>query len=160
LNKKSKIIIVIFTSLIILTSISFIIISKFELDKTSEINEIESIKKDKTQISETEKMDVNENKYYVVYIELDDGTASSFVPLKLNPGFSNDKDYHVSISIDDNGNVDKSEKIIVIENFLISNKNKETIKRIAGEKTYKEALKEIENRVAETKEKFEKEGII
>jgi hypothetical protein len=91
-----------------------------------------------------------DNKYYVVYIKQKNG-GSSFVPKKLNPGFKNDSDFHVSISFDDNGNIINNEKVIEIVDFSISSQNKEEIKKIAGIKNYKSALKEIEDRVLEIK---------
>ncbi|GAE48228.1 hypothetical protein JCM21738_5316 [Mesobacillus boroniphilus JCM 21738] len=65
----------------------------------------------------------------------------------------------MSISFDDNGDIINSDKIIVIDEFLISNDNKEMIKKIAGKDNYKEALKEIEDRVIDTKKGLEKEGL-
>lgn len=101
---------------------------------------------------------VKENKYYVIYIKQNNGTGSSFVPEKLNPSFKSDSDFNVSISIDDNGNIINDDKIIVIDNFLISTENKETIKNIAGTTNYDQALKEIEERVLETKKNNKKES--
>lgn len=103
---------------------------------------------------------VKKNKYYIVYIKQNNGSGSSFIPLKLNPKFRNEEDYHVSISFDDDGNITNPDKIIVIDNFLISKKNKETIKAIAGTGKYNEALKEIEERVNDTKKNLEKEGLL
>lgn len=48
---------------------------------------------------------VNENQYYIVYINANNGTGSSFVPLTLNPGLENDSNLNVSISFDDDGNI-------------------------------------------------------
>ncbi|MCM3587022.1 hypothetical protein M3182_14890 [Mesobacillus maritimus] len=101
-----------------------------------------------------------ENKYYIIYIEHGNGSGSSFVPLKLNPGFTNGTDFNVSISFDDNGNIINGEKIIVVRDFLISNENKEMIRKVAGKDDYEEALKEIEDRVEETKKNLEKEGLL
>ncbi|MBY0600456.1 hypothetical protein [Bacillus bingmayongensis] len=98
---------------------------------------------------------VKENQYYIVYIQQNNGTGSSFIPLTLNPGFEEGSNYGVSISFDDNGNINNDNKIIIIDNFLISNENKEMIKKIAGKDKYKEALKEIEERVIEAKKGLE-----
>ncbi|MDA1629924.1 hypothetical protein PDK42_19705 [Bacillus cereus group sp. TH172LC] len=98
---------------------------------------------------------VKENQYYIVYIQKNNGTGSSFIPLTLNPGFEEGSDYGVSISFDDNGKIINDNKIIIIDNFLISNKNKEMIKKVAGKDKYKEALKEIEERVIEAKKGLE-----
>lgn len=103
---------------------------------------------------------VNENQYYIVYINANNGTGSSFVPLTLNPGLENDSNLNVSISFDDDGNIINNKKIIVIDNFFISEKNKEMIKEIAGIDNYNDALKEIEARVNDTKKNLEKEGLI
>lgn len=119
----------------------------------------------KEEISQQEKtpnissIPVEENEYYVVYVNQNNGSSSSFVPLKLNPGFKNDSDFNVSISFDDNGNIINDNKIMVIDNFVISKENKEMIKKIAGIKDYNEALKEIEDRVNDTKRNLEKEGL-
>ncbi|MGG2028691.1 hypothetical protein AB1282_23585 [Gottfriedia sp. S16(2024)] len=91
----------------------------------------------------------DKNNYYIIYVKQENGVASSFVPLNLNPGFKNDSDYHVSISIDDNGNIINRDKVIEIDNFIVSKSNKKIIKKIAGKEKYNEALKEIENRLAE-----------
>lgn len=98
---------------------------------------------------------VKENQYYIVYIQQNNGTGSSFIPLTLNPGFEEGSNYGVSISFDDNGNIINDNKIIIIDNFVISNKNKEMIKKIAGKDKYKEAIKEIEERVIEAKKGLE-----
>ena len=98
---------------------------------------------------------VKENQYYIVYIQRNNGTGSSFIPLTLNPGFKEGSNYGVSISFDDNGNIINDNKIIIIDNFVISNKNKEIIKKIAGKDKYKEAIKEIEERVIEAKKGLE-----
>jgi hypothetical protein len=95
---------------------------------------------------------VKENKYYIVYIKRDNGAGSSFVPLKLNPGFRNDSDFHVNISFDDYGKIINGDKIIVIDHYKISKDNKKMIKKITGKEHYEEALKEIEDRVQNTKE--------
>ncbi|MHC1685353.1 MAG: hypothetical protein AB6733_20840 [Clostridiaceae bacterium] len=99
---------------------------------------------------------VQENKYYSVHIKYNDNDASEFVPLKLNPGLKDGDSYNVSTVIDDNGNI-IGDKIIVVDNFVISDENKEMIKKVAGN-DYDEALKEIEDRVNETKEQLKKEG--
>lgn len=133
------------------------------LDNKDDVNNITSdtgqIEKDSEReeslSSEVTMPPVKENKYYVIYIKQENGTASSFVPETLNPGFRNDSDYNVSISIDDNGNIINDEKIIEIDNFIISNQNKEEIKKIAGVENYDEALKEIEERVLEAKKSVE-----
>ncbi|MDY0407494.1 hypothetical protein [Paracerasibacillus soli] len=74
------------------------------------------------------------------------------MPEKLNPDFKNDSEYNVSISFDDDGNIINDDKIIQIDNFVISSQNKEKIREIAGERNYVAALKEIEERIQEIKE--------
>ncbi len=123
------------------------------IEKNKEFIQKETI--NNSPVSKEEK----QNQYYVIYIKYGNGSGSSFVPLSLNPGLKNDSDYHVSISFDDNGDIINSDKIIVIDEFLISNDNKEMIKKIAGKDNYKEALKEIEDRVIDTKKGLEKEGL-
>ncbi|WP_164216608.1 hypothetical protein [Virgibacillus sp. YIM 98842] len=91
------------------------------------------------------------NKYYVVYIKLKGGGASSFIPEALNPDFKFDSDTHVSISFDDNGNIINDGKIIIIDNYEVSNSTKNQIKEIAGEESYEEAIKEIEERIKEAR---------
>ncbi|MFC0301244.1 hypothetical protein ACFFIS_10510 [Virgibacillus soli] len=95
---------------------------------------------------------IKENKFYIIYIKRKNGSGSSFVPEKLNPDFKNDSEYNVSISFDDDGNIINDDKIIQIDNFVISSQNKEKIREIAGERNYVAALKEIEERIQEIKE--------
>ncbi|AMR05980.1 hypothetical protein PDN49_30450 [Bacillus cereus] len=133
----------------------------FFLEKKEEVtntNNEKSYQQEKS--SNTSSIPVKENKYYVVYIKQKNGNGSSFVPVKLNPGFKNDADFNVSISFDDYGNIINDNKIIVIDNFVISKENKEMIKKIAGINEYNEALQEIEDRVNETKNNLKKEGHI
>ncbi|WP_027634706.1 hypothetical protein [Clostridium hydrogeniformans] len=102
---------------------------------------------------------VEKKKYYVVEVVYNTGgSSSSFVPLKLNPGYKYDSDFHMNISRDDNGNLINGDKIIEINNFVISDKNKENIKNIAGSKNYEEALKEIEDKVETLKNDAIKKG--
>jgi len=99
------------------------------------------------------------NKYYSVYIRQNNGTGSSFFPQTLNPGINKDPSgYHVSLSFDDNGNIIKGEKVIVIDNFVISKDNEKMIKKIAG-KNYKAALQEIKEQLIDTKENIGKDGL-
>ncbi|MBD7913463.1 MULTISPECIES: hypothetical protein [Clostridium] len=155
MNNKKRI----FSVLIIILFLSLgVYIYNFFLNKKEVVNNAS-----KEEISQQENntnadsVPVKENKYYVVYIKQNDGTGSSFVPLKLNPGFKNDSDFHVSISFDDNGKIINDDKIIIVDNFVVSDENKEMIKKLAGINNYNEALKEIEDRVNETKENIEKE---
>ncbi|GKX66631.1 hypothetical protein [Inconstantimicrobium mannanitabidum] len=101
----------------------------------------------------------SDNKYYVVEIVYNNGSRdSTFIPLKLNPDYKWDSDLHVSTSRDDNGNLINGDKIIEIKDFVISDKNKEKIKSIAGAKKYEEALKEIEDTVEDRKKEAIKNG--
>lgn len=150
-NKK---IMVSFLIIILLLSLG-VYSYNFFLNKKKEVNNTYSSTVEKNN---TNSIPVEENKYYSVYIKRNDGNGSSFVPLKLNPGLKNDSSYNVNISFDDNGNI-IGNKIIVVDNFVISEENKEMIKNIAG-KDYDEALKEIEERVNDTKNNLEKEGRI
>lgn len=104
----------------------------------------------KKSSSKAIKPSADENKYYVVYIKQKNG-GSSFVPEKLNPDFRNDADYHINLLFDDNGKIINSQKIIEIDNFMISSQNKKEIKKIAGAKNYDAALEEIQARVMEIK---------
>lgn len=133
---------------------------KFFLNKKEEVktpNNKEISREEKK--TNTSSLTVKENEYYVVYVKGNNGSGSSFVPLKLNPGFKNDSNFNESISFDDNGKIINDNKIIVIDNFVISKENKETIKKIAGLKDYNEALKEIEDRVNDAKQNLEKKEV-
>ncbi|MDN0192958.1 hypothetical protein QI003_01245 [Bacillus stercoris] len=119
----------------------------------------------KNQVGKTQKQDSSysdnmvsdqDNKYYVIYIKQKNGTGSSFVPEKLNPGFKNDSDdFNISISFDDKGNVINNDKVIEVEDFSLSNSNKKKIRKIVGANKYDAALKEVEDRVLETKKELE-----
>ncbi|MCY7764705.1 MULTISPECIES: hypothetical protein [Bacillus] len=119
----------------------------------------------KNQVGKTQKQDRSnsanmvsdqDHKYYVIYIKQKNGTGSSFVPEKLNPGFTNDSDdFNVSISFDDKGNIINNDKVIEVEDFSLSDSNKKKIREIAGADNYDAALKEVEDRVLETKEDLE-----
>ncbi|WP_130859136.1 hypothetical protein [Gracilibacillus phocaeensis] len=85
---------------------------------------------------------ITEIKYYTVYIE-EGGDGTSFIPETLNPDFSKTDGFHVSLSFDDAGNIITHDKLIVIENYTLSEENKKQIKEIAGN-NYEEAIKEIE----------------
>ncbi|MEB4596204.1 hypothetical protein [Bacillus amyloliquefaciens] len=134
--------------------------NKAESDDISNIkNQVEENQKEEKNHSDSKETgSIKENKYYIIYIKQADGTGASFVPEKLNPGFSNDSDFDVNISFDDNGDVINDGKIIEVNNFLISNSNKKRIKEIVGAKNYNAALKEVEGRVLETKKKTEEEN--
>ncbi len=118
------------------------------------LKEIDSLS-DNSEISSP--YTVKENKYYIIYIEGENGWASSFVPLTLNPGFKYDSDHHITISLDDNGKIINGNKIIVIDHYMISNSNKEMIKKIAGTEDYDKAIKEIEDRIIEFQKRAKKQ---
>ena len=149
---KNKTVIVNLLIIILLISLGFYFYNFF-LNKKEETS-----RQEKNQDSSLTL--VKENEYYVIYIKLNNGAGSSFVPLMLNPGLKNDSNFNVNISFDDDGNIINDDKIIVIDNFVISQENKEMIKEIAGIKNYDEALKEIEERIDDTKKNLEKEGLI
>lgn len=120
-----------------------------------------SFLKTKDEVSSVSSTPIKQNKHYIVYVEYNNGgSASSFVPLSLNPELKDNYVFDVSISVDDNGNIINDDKIIVIDNFVISDENKKMIKNIAGTNNYDEALKEIEEWVNSTKINLEKEGLI
>ncbi|MHC5250971.1 hypothetical protein ACYRFS_06945 [Listeria kieliensis] len=98
----------------------------------------------------------DESKYYHVYVKYKDG-GSSFVPRELNPGFRDDQDYQISTSFDDDGNPIDDKKMIVINNFTLSNENKEFIKSIIGGEKYNAAIKEIQEQLIRIK-KDQSEG--
>jgi hypothetical protein len=135
-----------------------------ELQQENTLNQSldDGVNKDSLQEEEpiTDSANVKNNKYYIVYIRQENGSGSSFIPLNLNPNFKNDSDYHVSLSFDDNGDIINNDKVIEIDNFSISKDNKEAIKKIAGTEKYNEALKEIEERVTDTKKGLEEEGLL
>ncbi|MFT8312870.1 MAG: hypothetical protein ABF633_01295 [Clostridium sp.] len=146
--------------IIILTLSLGVYFCKFFLNKKEEVKTTSNkeISQEEKKIN-TSSITVKENEYYVVYVKGNNGSGSSFVPLKLNPDFKNDSNFNESISFDDNGKIINDNKIIVIDNFVISKENKETIKKIAGLNGYNEALKEIEERVNDTKQNLEKKVV-
>ena len=156
-NKK---LVFIFLSIIMVMSVG-IYLYYFSLnnneDKTMETGTVSPLEKNLAP----DPSDVKVNEYFIVYIKQDNGSGSSFIPPTLNPGFTDDMDHHVSISIDDNGNIiNNGGKIIEIDNFKISKDNKTMIKKIAGIEKYSDALKEIEDRVAQAKKDLDKEGLL
>jgi len=145
----SKKIVISFLTIILLLTVGIYVYS-YLLHSKEEAND--TIKESDTELNNSvisSPYTVKENKYYTVYIKGENGSATSFVPLKLNPGFKNDSDYHITISLDDNGKITNGDKIIEIDHFTISNSNKEMIKKIAGTENYDEAVKEIEDRLIE-----------
>lgn len=94
------------------------------------------------------------NQYYFVYLKQDNGDPdTSIIPEKLNPGYkSNTSKINIHVSFNNDGTVVEDEKMILISNYKISDSNKEKIKKIAGEKNYAEALKEIQEKIKETEE--------
>ncbi|MBJ7937503.1 hypothetical protein [Bacillus cereus] len=94
----------------------------------------------------------SQNKYYFVYLKQDNGVPdTTFIPEKLNPGFDKTDSFNTHIEFDDYGNIIQDEKMIVIYNNKLSEKNKKKIENIAGKQNYAEALKEIQQRIDETK---------
>ncbi|ARJ25773.1 hypothetical protein B7492_32575 (plasmid) [Bacillus mycoides] len=94
----------------------------------------------------------SQNKHYFVYLKQDKGVPdTTFIPEKLNPGFDITASSNTHIEFDDYGNIIQDEKMIVIYNNKLSEKNKKKIKEIAGKQNYAEALKEIQQRIDETK---------
>lgn len=94
----------------------------------------------------------SQNKYYFVYLKQDNGVPdTTFIPEKLNPGFDKTASFNTHIEFDDYGNIIQDEKMIVIYNNKLSANNKKKIKNIAGKQNYAEALKEIQQRIDETK---------
>ncbi|MBY0600446.1 hypothetical protein [Bacillus bingmayongensis] len=121
-----------------------------EMSKTPNENKITSdVQK---EIPETYNKNINTNKHYFVYLRRENGNSdTSFIPEKLNPGFDKTESTNISVSFDDYGIPMKDEKMILIYNNKISESNKKKIKQIVGEQNYDEALKEIQERIDETK---------
>lgn len=120
--------------------------------KSSDIQEEMSKTPNENKITETNNKNINTNKHYFVYLRQENGNSdTSFIPEKLNPGFDKTESTNISVSFDDNGIPVKDEKMILIYNNKISESNKEKIKKIVGEQNYAEALKEIQERIDETK---------
>lgn len=94
----------------------------------------------------------SQNKYYFVYLKQDNGVPdTTFIPEKLNPGFDKTASFNTHIEFDDYGNIIEDEKMIVIYNNKLSENNIKKIKNIAGKQNYAEALKEIQQKIDETK---------
>ncbi|HFK1716904.1 hypothetical protein AT268_02520 [Bacillus cereus] len=94
----------------------------------------------------------SQNKYYFVYLKQDNGVPdTTFIPEKLNPGFDKTASFNTHIEFDDYGNIIEDEKMIVIYNNKLSENNRKKIKNIAGKQNYAEALKEIQQKIDETK---------
>lgn len=158
MNKKVKVSILVLAILIFSLSIGISLLKdnkktvhdiSHELPKDT--NERDKFSESKKSInSNATNLSKKENEYYIVYVKLKNG-ASSFIPEKLNPGFKNDSNYNVSISISDNGSIINDEHIIQIDNFTISSENKKKIKKIAGEENYDAALREIQNGILQIK---------
>ncbi|PES12360.1 hypothetical protein [Bacillus cereus] len=99
-----------------------------------------------------ERENESQNKYYFVYLKQDNGVPdTTFIPEKLNPGFDKTASFNTHIEFDDHGNIIQDEKMIVIYNNKLSENNKKKIENIAGKQNYAEALKEIQQRIDETK---------
>lgn len=99
-----------------------------------------------------ERENESQNKYYFVYLKQDNGVPdTTFIPEKLNPGFDKTASFNTHIEFDDYGNIIQDEKMIVIYNNKLSENNKKKIENIAGKQNYAEALKEIQQRIDETK---------
>lgn len=93
------------------------------------------------------------NDYYVLYINNTDGSTASFVPPSLNPNFKEGESYNVSISIDDDGNIINNDKIIVVNDYILSDENKDYIHQILpDEKQSSSAIEEIQKQIDEVKE--------
>lgn len=154
MNKKKLIGSLLIIILILSLGLYFYKFYSNKKEKSSNVSEEEVFQGQEHKNSQTHLIGNGENKYYHVYIKYNN-TGVSFVPLKLNPDFEENSDYNVSTSIDDDGNIINDGKIIVIDNFVISDENKEMIKNIAG-RNYDDALKEIEDEVNKVKSEFEK----
>ena len=114
-------------------------------DKVNNVGDVEVIDEEKNP--EAHLIKARDNKYYHVYIK---GNSVSFIPLALNPDYKVGSECNISISTDDDGNVVDDGKIIVIENYIISDENKERIKNIEGI-NYDAAIKEIEDKISYVK---------
>lgn len=160
MNKKK--IIIVLLAIVCILSIGLVFYNSFLNKKASK----KEMNKGTGKVStEQEKPDLDKvasmkNKYYSVYIKYDSGQGSSFVPKSLNPDLDYSDDYNVIISTDDNGNVINNDgKIIVIDNLVISDENKEKIKKIAGSK-YDEAIEEIQEEIDNLKNELKEKGIL
>lgn len=115
----------------------------FEEQSLSGTNEVKS---------EVKSVVESQNKYYFVYLQQDNGVPdTTFIPEKLNPGFDKTASFNTHIEFDDYGNIIEDEKMIVIYNNKLSENNRKKIKNIAGKQNYAEALKEIQQKIDETK---------
>lgn len=115
----------------------------FEEQSLSGTNEVKS---------EVKSVVESQNKYYFVYLKQDSGVPdTTFIPEKLNPGFDKTASFNTHIEFDDYGNIIEDEKMIVIYNNKLSENNRKKIKNIAGKQNYAEALKEIQQKIDETK---------
>ncbi|NLK95997.1 MAG: hypothetical protein GX275_12560 [Clostridiales bacterium] len=117
-------------------------------DKVNNVGDVEVIDEEKNP--EAHLIKARDNKYYHVYFKGNSEAATGFIPLTLNPEYKIGSEYNISISTDDDGNVVDDGKIIVIENYIISDENKEKIKNIAGT-NYDAATKEIEDKINDVK---------
>lgn len=152
MNNKKKLSIIM---CIIIFIVIGICITKFFVDSQNKSNANVVIKsEDKEDI---EINNVEENKYYIIYVRNGDN-SSSFIPLTLNKDYKLGDEYSINISTDDNGNIINDDKIIAIDDFVISEETKEKIKSIAGEDKYDEAIKEIQTNVDGAKEQHIKDG--
>lgn len=102
--------------------------------------------------SEVPKETRSQNKYYYVYLkESNSNSDTSFIPEKLNPDYDMTESHNTTVQYNADGSIIEDEKIIVVYNNELSEKNKKKIKKIAGEQKYAEALKEIQERIDEAK---------
>lgn len=148
MNKK-KVIVSLLIIVFILTSgfyfYNFFLNKKEKGNNASEVEVSTEVKSPEEHL-----IKARENKYYYVYFKGNSGSSTSFIPLNLNPEYKIGSEYNISISTDDDGNVVDDGKIIVIENYIISEENKEKIKNIAG-RNYDAAIKEIEEKINDVK---------
>lgn len=91
------------------------------------------------------------NQYYYVFLQ-QDKFSTAFIPQKLNKGYKPNSDVHITNFFNSDGTVIEDEKMILINDYLITDSVKKKIKEIVGEKNYVEALREIEDRVNTLKE--------
>lgn len=148
LQKKT---IILISSLVIISLLGLSIFLFFSDKKEQRINEkIKPAVTEKT--SESTNGTSSQNKYYYVYLkQRDSNSDTSFIPEKLNPGYDMTESHNTTIEYNADGSIIEDDKIIVVYNYIISEKNRKKIKEIAGEQKYAEALKEIQERIDEAK---------
>lgn len=163
--KKKKVLTVILIILIAAVVIPLFYVNVFNSSETinnssenanqhTEVNEQPAI--DNDIVEEIDLENVEENDYYVVYINNTDGSNTSYVPTSLNPGFKETESYNISIVIDDNGNIVNDEKIIVVNEYILSESNKVNIREIlSDERRASEAITELQEELSGIQESKE-----